>query len=134
MRVVLTSLALAALMAVTPASALGGAYRTIAGQSAATCARACADDGLCIAWALTADSCALSAVMPTEWPENAAELGLSSRAPHFASTPPRPAALTRAPVEDAIAAEQQTPSDDLEFALLGGRDEADLRPRLGNRN
>jgi hypothetical protein len=135
MRGLLTSLAFVIFcVAVTPALATGGAYRTIATQTAASCARACADDGLCIAWTLTEGSCALSAITPRVWPQGAAEIGFSSRAPAFASLPERPVPLTSALTETATPQAEDPPQDDLEYALLGGRVDGDLRPRLGGRN
>ena len=119
--------------AATPALATGSAFRTIASQTAASCARACADDGLCIAWTLTVDSCALSAIAPTEWPQAATEVGLSTRAPSFAALPQRPQVLTPAPQETATHSEDSVTQDDTDYALLGGPTESDLRPRLGSR-
>jgi len=119
--------------AATPALATGSAFRTIASQTAASCARACADDGLCIAWTLTVDSCALSAIAPTEWPQAATEVGLSTRAPSFAALPQRPQVLTPAPEETAAQSENTTTQNDTDYALLGGPAEGDLRPRLGSR-
>ncbi len=142
MRGLLSSLAFGLICAsATSALATGGAFRTIASQTAASCARECADDGLCIAWTLTADSCALSAIAPTEWPQAATEVGLSTRAPSFAAMPQRPQILTPAPPETATQSEDSaTHGDtdsathgDTDYALLGGPAEGDLRPRLGNR-
>lgn len=134
MRGLLSSLAFGLICAAaTPAFATGSAFRTIASQTAASCARACADDGLCIAWTLTADSCALSAIAPTEWPQTATEVGLSTRAPSFAALPQRPQILTPAPQETAAQSEGATAQDDTDYALLGGPAEGDLRPRLGSR-
>lgn len=134
MRGVLTSLAFGLICAAaTPALAAGSAFRTIASQTAASCARACADDGLCIAWTLTADSCALSAIAPIEWPQAATAAGLSTRAPSFATLPQRPQMLTSTPPELAPQSEAAAPQDDIEYALLGGPAESDLRPRLGSR-
>jgi hypothetical protein len=134
MRGLLTSLAFCMLGAtIAPALAVGGAYRTIAAQNAAACARACADDGLCIAWALTGSTCSLSAIAPSAWPQDTVELGLSARAPGFASLPQRPQTLTpppQAPPSESEEAER----DEIGFALLGGRGDGDLRPRLGSRN
>ena len=134
MRGIFTSLAFGLICAAaTPALATGSAFRTIASQTAASCARACADDGLCIAWTLTADSCALSAIAPIEWPQAATEVGLSTRAPSFAALPQRPQVLTPAPQETATHSEDSATQDDTDYALLGGPAESDLRPRLGSR-
>jgi len=133
MRGIFASLTFGLICAATPALATGSAFRTIASQNAASCARACADDGLCIAWTLTVDSCALSAIAPTEWPQAATEVGLSTRAPSFAALPQRPQVLTPAPEETAAQSENTTTQNDTDYALLGGPAEGDLRPRLGSR-
>lgn len=133
MRGLLASVAFSVLCAAAMPAIAGGAYRIIASQTAESCARACADDGLCIAWTLTSSDCALSAVEPTEWPQDATALGLSSRARASASLPPRPEPLAFATVEATIDANGHAPHDESEIALLGGLDDASLRPRLGSR-
>jgi len=67
-----------------PAAASGktpGAYVSLPVRDAAACARACADDGLCMAWSFnTSGACELTAILPLSSPEDAAAMGVSSRA------------------------------------------------------
>jgi hypothetical protein len=130
-------LAFAALGAAFGASAMtgalaGAAYSTQPMRNEAACARACEDDSLCMAWRFSAGACELSAIVPAH--ASGAAFGLSSRAPRlsFASV-----SVPAAAVAEMAAAEPQTPAPeqeiDVAYALLGGPEESDLRPRLGSR-
>jgi hypothetical protein len=134
MRLKLTLASIVAVIgaAFTPALA-GAAYTTLEARDAAACARACTDDGLCIAWIQnTQNVCALSATVPTAWPGDDATMGLSARAPSFASLPERPQGLTNItetpPVEPSPDHADTAPEP--EYALLGGPEDDTLRPRL----
>jgi len=122
----------------TPALA-GAAYRTLPLANAAACARACADDGLCIVWVQRPQGgCELSATAPSAWPADGSAVGLSSRAPDFISLPsPTSPAASAAPEgtsgnadvaevsDDAVTAEAEDYAPG--YALLGGPDEDALR-------
>jgi hypothetical protein len=124
--------------AVTETARASGAYTSLTTSNAAACARACAEDGICMAWSFHAENqCQLSAVVTAE-PIEAQASGFSSRAPaalrpitpvsHAQTAPPpsptAPQAMVQAPVsEDPIIAEPE--QDDL--VLLGGPSEGDLR-------
>jgi len=81
MRALSVSIATLAMLAViVDAWAAGGAYATAPSRDAAACARACADDGLCVAWSYeTEGACSLRATTPAS-PTGAAH-GFSARAP-----------------------------------------------------
>lgn len=117
--------------ALTPALAgSGAAYATLPLHDAAACARACADDGLCIAWIQRPQGgCELSATAPATWPTDGSAGGLSNRAPAFAALPP-PAPSTVAEHTESEHADEAA-EDDPGYALLGGPDEGALRLRLG---
>jgi hypothetical protein len=129
----------AALAAATSANAtsqrVNGSYTSVTARDAAACARACADDGLCIAWIRHADtSCELMAIAPNAPPTNGAEVGIATRAPSFAVWPTPIVAAQ--PVIVLAAAAPQTihqPETEASLALLGGPDDETLRPRLGAR-
>jgi hypothetical protein len=129
----------AALAAATSANAanqrVNGSYMTVTARDAAACARACADDGLCIAWIRHADAaCELMAIAPTTPPALGADVGIASRAPSFAAWPV--AVTAAAPVTLAAATPAPTvhhPETEATLALLGGPDDESLRPRLGGR-
>jgi len=131
------------LMSVTAAgAAIAGeaprndAYTSLTARDAAACARACADDGICMAWRLYRDNaCALSAVVPAAVDADALASGFAPRAPSFlqratpfvhhpSATEPQPEASLASEHEDVAAA---APEDD--SVLLGGPDEAALRLR-----
>jgi hypothetical protein len=147
LRLTLPAVALAAALLSAPAGAAGknpGVYAALDVRDAAACARACADDGLCMAWALYANSCELSAVVPVSAPTEATASALSRRAPAFASLRPiaAPAPVAAAPIaapstpllaeptaQPVEIAEPFTvdPELDGDLVLLGGPDEGDLR-------
>ncbi len=122
--------------ALTPALASSSAaYATLPLRDAAACARACADDGLCIAWIQRVHgACELSATAPTTWPADGSAVGLSSRAPAFAalpaSTPSEAPPATNVNSELVITA-GASENDDPAYALLGGPDEGGLSLRIG---
>ena len=130
----------AALAIATSANATGprinGSYTSVTTRDAAACARACADDGLCIAWIRNADaSCDLMAIAPTAPPAATAEVGIAARAPSFAAWP-RPVTAAEPVVTLALAAPEaatRAPETEATLALLGGPEEESLRPRLGAR-
>jgi hypothetical protein len=123
----------------TEAPRAPGAYTSLTISSAAACARACADDGICMAWSFHRDNqCQLSAVVPAAGDAQALATGLSARAPDFLQprTPIVQAQIVNVPPTPQIiaAAEQPLPEtaqqeDDL--VLLGGPEDGDLR--LGSR-
>jgi hypothetical protein len=130
----------AALAAATSANAanqrVNGSYMSVTARDANACARACADDGLCIAWIRHADAtCELMAIAPETPAPIGAEVGIATRAPSFAAWPARVAATE--PVVALPVATQETaihqPVTEATLALLGGPDEETLRPRLGGR-
>jgi len=117
-----------------------GAYASLTTTNAAACARACADDGICMAWSFRAESaCDLSAVVPASAPEGALASGISSRAPVFAlrqTTPPPAPMIEAAPAQNnAETPEAVDPlaETDAELVLLGGPEEDHLRLRLSAR-
>ncbi len=133
------ALALGAALAVaTSANAtnqrVNGSYTSVTAHDAAACARACADDGLCIAWIRQAEgACDLMAIAPTAPPAAGAEAGISQRAPSFAAWP-TPVVIAEPVVLLAAAAPDDSPRQpetEATLALLGGPDEETLRPRLG---
>lgn len=113
----------------------GGVYATLSNFDAQRCAQACADDGICLAWTLTASAnCELKAVAPAATPQQGAISGLSSRAPAFArlvaapapqAPPLRAAFAPPAPVQTPARVLEEQPD---ETGLLGGPLEvSDLR-------
>jgi hypothetical protein len=119
-----------------------GAYVSLTTPSAAACARACADDGICMAWTFRAENaCELSAVVSASQPTAALASGLSQRAPAFAlrQTTPPPAQIDETPAAapQGAAAEPEeelmTAAADEDGLLLGGPEDSDLRLRLGAR-
>ncbi len=130
--------ALFALAFASEAAAVG-AYASHTAQTPEACARICADDGLCVAWSLTAEGlCHLRATTP-EAPAGIAS-GFSQRAPAalrqaFVNLAPAAPPITEAtPSNSETAASMQGGHDD--GALLGGLEPrgetAELR--LGLRN
>lgn len=119
----------------TEAPRAAGAYVSLTTRDAAACARACADDGICMAWSFQRDNqCQLSAVVAAQPDPTAIETGYASRAPEFlrARTPvlhaatviqPQPVSPPPAPARVA-----STMTADV-GELLGGPDEGDLRLR-----
>jgi hypothetical protein len=112
-----------------------GAYASLTTSNAAACARACAEDGICMAWSFHADNqCQLSAVVGQASPQ-ALAAGFASRAPTFlqqrapafqaeAPAQPSPPTMVEADAEE-VPAPAETEQDDL--VLLGGPGEGDLR-------
>jgi hypothetical protein len=126
-------LAAVASAVLTSTAAAGGVYATLPAADAAACARQCADDGLCIAWAYRgADACDLRAVAPASSPSEAIAFGFSSRAPAALRTTAAPPPISVSPPEGDEA--EMSPEDAFSALLLGGleRGESDMRPRLGD--
>jgi hypothetical protein len=145
----LTIVTLAALSA--PASAVdparsAGAYSVVAARDVDACARACANDGLCMVWSFRAgNSCELMATVPASPP--AGVYGVSPRAPasirqltpvetpQTAKAADTPRALPATDVAETpphVEPEAPLPEEDT-LALLGGPENETLRPRLGAR-
>lgn len=147
LRVPLPAVMLAAALLSAPAGASNktpGVYAFLDVRDTAACARACADDGLCMAWALYANSCELTAIVPTNAPADATAFALASRAPAFASLRPiaAPAPIAATPIAASPAtplAESTAQTDEIaepftadpeldgDLVLLGGPEEGDLR-------
>ena len=107
------------------------AYVSLTTSNAAACARACADDGICMAWSFHRENeCQLSAVVAAELDQEALATGYSARAP-AALQPPAPVIVAEAAASLAAASSNETPpaiapkEDD--GLLLGGPSEGDLR-------
>lgn len=110
-----------------------GAYASLTTRDAAACARACAEDGICMAWRFHRENqCQLSAAVSAQADPLALAAGYATRAPAFlhARTPVLHAAAAiesesfsepEAPPAPLIAAEADTGE------LLGGPEEGDLR-------
>jgi hypothetical protein len=113
---------------------LEGGYALSYAADAQACARACAEDGLCMTWAFAAakSQCALSAIAPSRAVAAGVASGFSSRAPKFAWAPPPAAAPPQAPPAAIKEAAMRGPFDpDPAATLLGGPDAAGgLRLRL----
>ena len=112
------------------------AYASLTTSNAAACARACAEDGICMAWSFHADNqCQLSAVVAQASPQ-ALAAGFASRAPdnlqpralavhaEAPAQPSPPPTMVEADAEE-VPASVETQQDDL--VLLGGPGEGDLR-------
>jgi hypothetical protein len=145
LRLTLPVIALAAALLSAPAGATGknpGVYVSLEVRDAAACQRACADDGLCMAWALYANSCELTAIVPVIAPAGATAFALAQRAPafaalrpaaqpaqsvatHAATPPPAPALHASEIAISAPVTAEPALQDDL--VLLGGPEEGDLR-------
>lgn len=123
-----------------------GAYTSLTLASPAACARACADDGICMTWTYRAENvCDLSAVVSTSRSEGVIASGFSARAPTLAlrqltvSSEPAasPTPVIEAPpstlVDDAEPPFATTPQQDsladeeASAMLLGGPDDGYLR-------
>jgi hypothetical protein len=126
-------------LAASETTRASSAYASLTTSSAAACARACADDGICMAWNFQRDNqCQLSAVVSGEPGPQALASGFAARAP--ASLRPQPPSiraesLMSAPVQIEPlpvieAAEPDAPGLTAEVddtVLLGGPGEGDLR-------
>jgi PAN domain len=126
-----------------PAMAAGqrDAYQILSVSSAEACARACEDDGLCIAWTFTdTGACNLSAVAPQHTPGDM-KYGVSSRAPSFARAlaemrgPTEPPAIAEAaptpgpaPNTSELRSSEEVAFEEASLALLGGPE--DETPRV----
>jgi hypothetical protein len=108
-----------------------GAYASLTTADAAACARACADDGICMAWSFHRENqCELSAVvlapstqaLATGFAQRAPAY-LRPRAPIVGAAPATPRTIEFASSEEAPPPEP--PPDD--GVLLGGPEEGDLR-------
>lgn len=105
LRLLAPVLVVCAAIAAAPAGA-AGAYSRLAARDAAACARACAEDGICMAWTYRADgACELAAIVPATAPADAAGFGLAARAPAFAQMRPLPAV----PAAQTVAAPAPQP-------------------------
>lgn len=146
LRFTLLAVPLAASLLSLPAAATGknpGVYASLEVRDAAACQSACTEDGLCMAWALYANSCELTAIVPVSAPANATAFALATRAPAFATlrpiAAPAHASVTPAtPVaqgnqaqqaEEGLAEPHLSPEPDLgdDLVLLGGPEEGYLR-------
>lgn len=146
LRLITPLIVIATAIAAAPAGA-SGAYTQVLTSDAPACARACADDGICMAWTFrNGGACELTAIAPSQAPGGTLAFGLSPRAPAFAqmraltqvaaaqaSAEPTaqtlvPQALTPAPIEVGLA---PVAAEEDALVLLGGpEDEADLRLQL----
>lgn len=139
------------LLAIAAPAHAAGAYASFTARDAAACARLCADDGLCIAWAMSPNgTCELRATAPSE-PLSGA-YGYSTRAPEnlrqslvnelrapVVEAPPAPepiiVAEEAAAIADPLRLSEMLTEDDM--TLLGGPEPSTettaLRPRLGAR-
>jgi hypothetical protein len=136
-RVILTTaFAISVIAAAAAESARSpGAYTSLTTANAAACARACADDGICMAWSFERDNrCDLSAVLPASLNTTALAAGIASRAPAYLQprTPDVHVAaieVTAAPEPQPLpAAADEAPAPEADdTALLGGPLESDLR-------
>lgn len=114
-----------------------GAYVTNQSANAEACARACAEDGLCMAWTYSnAGACGLMAVAPTAT-DTGSIFGVSARAPAFVRRQ-APAPIVVPPPIEQTATSAPAPAragppaeDETSLALLGGPEAEALRPRLG---
>lgn len=130
---ILSALSIAAVVtaaAATEAPRAPGAYTSLTTRDAAACARACADDGICMAWSFQRDNqCQLSAVLAAP-DASALETGFAARAPNNLRphTPVLHAAAVIEPtvnLSPPVAARPAQAADVGE--LLGGPEEDDLR-------
>jgi hypothetical protein len=129
------SLAAVTVAAASETTRFPGAYASLTMSNAAACARACAEDGICMAWSFHADNqCHLSAVVSQASPQALAS-GFASRAPDHLR-PTAPIALVEAlpppePAHNIEAAAEEVPpgpeSREDDLVLLGGPGEGDLR-------
>jgi hypothetical protein len=112
-----------------------GVYASLSTSNAAACARACAEDGICMSWSFHAENqCRLSAVVSAE-PIGALASGFSSRAPaalrppivYAEAVPQAPVAPQAAPETPAGEAPASIEAEDDTLVLLGGPGEGDLR-------
>lgn len=119
----------------------GGVYNLLTTTNADTCASACSQDNICIAWTFQAGgACELKAVAPAPVRSVGARSGLSSRTPPNLRQADANALRALTPI--AAAAPQAAANPQLaalsgldDSGLLGGlEDEAPetLRPRLGS--
>ena len=136
----LTSLIVVAAAAASETARTPGAYASLATRDAAACARACADDGICMAWSFRSDNqCDLSAVVSAPQPTQALAAGYASRAPAFLQ-PATPAVHAEPleivapqaappPLVASLAEEAPVPPEPSEkdLVLLGGPLDGDLR-------
>lgn len=139
----LAAFSLAVATATLTETRAASAYTSLTLSNPAACARACADDGICMAWSYRAENtCELSAIVAAP-PSNVIASGFADRAPTLALRQlTGPAAPMAAPViaELPLASEpdqeempQPLDADEASAMLLGGPDEGDLRLGLGSR-
>jgi hypothetical protein len=133
----LTFVVLAAAAQATEAPRAPGVYASLTVANAEVCARACADDGICMAWRLQQENrCQLSAVVPSQADLEALASGYASRAPTNLQ-PPTPVLHAAPDIEPqtATAPEAPAPGAALQASrqddgvLLGGPEEGELRLR-----
>jgi hypothetical protein len=112
-----------------------GAYASLTVSNANACARACAEDGICMAWSFhAANQCQLSAVVSQAGPQ-ALAAGFASRAPaqlrpsepsvHVEAPPSLPSHVLETAAEQVPPTTPEPHEDDM--VLLGGPGEGDLR-------
>lgn len=127
-----------AIAAATRPALASGVYVSLTTSDAAACARACADDGICMAWSFHRDNkCQLTAVVSSDTNPEALASGFASRAPaSLRRAPPVQiaAVLAAAPAQaNAAPPAAEPPAGQAEHddgLLLGGPDEGDLRLSL----
>jgi hypothetical protein len=120
-------------------SRAGAPYATSTSDDAYSCATACARDGICIAWTYraSANSCEFRASVSDSAADADATSGLSDRAPAsmhrqtVAATPEPAQVATAEPAPPAHHTPAQPAVHEAAAVLLGGPDDADLRPELG---
>jgi hypothetical protein len=115
--------------AATEAPRTPGAYASLVAADASACARACNDDGICMAWSFHRENqCELTAVVPAQSDAQAVAAGLSSRAPSFLQ-PGTPILHAEAVIAPAAAIEAPEPAErsEADELLLGGPVDDDLR-------
>lgn len=119
----------------------GGSFATVEATSPAVCARACADDTLCMAWSFEANSCELKAIVPVAISRDGVISGVSARAPasmRVSAEPPQQIVNEAVIIAHETGAPTPLPSAnqqvaDASLALLGGPETVeDLRGGLGN--
>lgn len=105
----------------------GGAFSTVAAESAGSCERLCVEDTLCMAWSFRDNLCELKAVVPAPVAQDGTVSGVAPRAPaslrvhaplrDFAAIDPLPD-IALAEVAGPLAS--PAAGDDISDQLLGG--------------
>ncbi len=125
-----SALSFAVVVSAAAASEAPGIYVSLTAASAAACARACAEDSICMAWSFHAhNQCRLRATVPGQADAQAVAAGFASRAPTFLQqeipivhAAPVIADSPAPPSETAVVAKAEDSGE-----LLGGPGEGDLR-------